>query len=319
MKGKRLISVILAVLMLCCMAIGVSASYECEYLGDLPEVEFGVDVDAVKDDLYENALCLELNREYPNEEADPNGTHGTAWLVYYNKNLYAYVEIIDSDIVIPDENTQKTVPWETDSVEIFLNAENSDDELDTIQHRIDVTGWPSIYSQGGINDYGPVAVGNRFEYACRLIDGGYALEFGFSTEDSKTFGIQMQINDKTSDGKLYHVMSPSEYESESWTADLYPWTSVNGEGKDYVKETQPETQPETQAETKAETASDTKAETVAETKAESQAETKPTENTDNVKSDKEKSGMPVWGIVLIAAGVVAIAVAVFVVIRKKKS
>lgn len=215
MKLRRFYIAVLAFILLCGMgAVSVSASYGCEYLGDLPEVELGVDVDAVKDDMYENALCLELNRQYPGEEASPNGTHGKAWLVYYNNNLYAYVEIYDSDIVTPDEATQKSAPWETDSVEIFLNAKNSDDDSDTIQHRIDVTGWPSIYSQTGINDYGPAAVGDRFEYAQRSIDGGYALEFGFMT-DSRTFGIQMQINDKTSDGKLYHVMSSSEFESES--------------------------------------------------------------------------------------------------------
>ena len=293
MKLKRFTIALLSFILLCCMdAVSVSASYDCEYLGDLPETELGVDVDAVKDEMYENALCLELNRQYPGEEADPNGTHGKAWLVYYNDNLYAYVEIYDSDIVTPDVATQVSAPWETDSVEIFLNAKNSDDENDTIQYRIDVTGCPSIYSKIGIKDYGPVAVGDRFEYAQRRIDGGYALEFGFMT-DSRTFGIQMQINDKTSDGKLYHVMSQSEFDSKSWSANLYPWTSVNGE----EKQTE---------ETKA-NASETE-------------ETKANASETEAAGEEESVGMPTWAIILIVSVVVvAVAGGVLVAVRKKKN
>ena len=197
-------------------------------LGDVPQSYADISVDATMDDIYNEGLKLDISRPLT-EGQDETGTHGTGWLLYKDGWLYEYAEIIDPQLFDPDPDKQQNTPWETDSLELFVNTLNSDESTDIMQYRIDCQGWPCVYDQNGTADYGADAVGDQFRYAERAISGGYAVEFAvpLNVAEGTKVGFQNQINDRyDDDASQVQWMTPSSLSSSSWTAELYDYIVI---------------------------------------------------------------------------------------------
>ncbi|MCR5264027.1 MAG: hypothetical protein K6D94_09145, partial [Clostridiales bacterium] len=197
-------------------------------LGNVPQSYADIAVDAQKDDIYAEALVLDISRPLTDGQ-DETGCHGTGWLLYKDGWLYEYAEITDPQLFDPDPDKQQNTPWETDSLELFVNVKNSEDSTDVMQYRIDCQGWPCVYDQNGIADYGPEAVGDQFKYAERAINGGYAVEFAvpLNVAEGAHVSFQNQINDRYDDDQSQvQWMTPSSLNSSSWTADLYDYIVI---------------------------------------------------------------------------------------------
>ncbi len=197
-------------------------------LGSVPQSYADIVVDAQKDDIYAEALVLDISRPLT-EGQDETGCRGTGWLLYKDGWLYEYVEVTDPQLFDPDPSKQTDTPWETESVELFVNTLNSDESTDVMQYRIDVQGWPCVYDQNGLADYGPDNVGDAFKYAERAISGGYAVEFAvpLNVAEGTKVGFQNQINDRYNDDESQvQWMTPSSLGSSSWTADLYDYIVI---------------------------------------------------------------------------------------------
>lgn len=222
---------VLALTLALMTSISIFAAPDGASFGDIPQTTVSINVDAQKDEIYDQGLVIPLER--PLTETSPDyGTRGTAWCLFNNGTLYAFVHVQDKDIETPDPAMQTGQPWSTESVEIFIDAGNTGESANVMQYRIDVTGWPCIYNQGGRADYGQEAVGDAIGYAAKLGTNEYWVEFAIpvegATEKGFTFGFQFQVNDRntTGDGTQTHVMSPSSLNSQSWTAELYDYAVV---------------------------------------------------------------------------------------------
>lgn len=225
---KKLIVLTLTLLMI--MSISVSAAPTGASLGDIPQTSVAINVDATKDEIYDKGLIIPLERPITVGQND-YGTKGTAWCLFNDGILYVVVNVKDSDIETPDPANQKSSPWSTESVEVFVDAGNKGEQANVLQYRIDVTGWPCVYTQAGRADYGQEAVGDAFDYACKLGSNEYWVEFAIPVEGAKTqgfqFGFQFQINDRSTKGDpQVQIMSPSSLGATSWTADTYDYAVV---------------------------------------------------------------------------------------------
>jgi LPXTG-motif cell wall-anchored protein len=224
MKKFLMVSLILSLL----MSIASFGAADGASLGTVPQTTADIAVDATKDDIYDKGLYLELTRPITEGQAD-YGTKGEAWVLFKDGILYAYVHVNDSSIETPDPAKQESSPWETESVEIFVDANNSGDVANVLQYRIDVTNWPCVYTQGGQADYGPDMVKDQFKYASKLGNNEYWLEYGIPVAGTaaagKQVGFQFQINDRNEAGSV-QVMSPSSLGSSSWTAETYDYIVV---------------------------------------------------------------------------------------------
>ena len=226
---KKLI--VLALTLAIMMSISVFAAPDGASLGDIPQTTETITIDANKDDIYDKGLVLALDR-IQTEGQNDYGTKGTVWCVFNNGKLYAFVHMTDKDIETPDPAKQTGEPWSTESVEVFIDAGNTGDVANVMQYRIDVTGWPSVYNQSGLANYGQEAVGDSFGYAAKLGNNEYWLEFAIDIPGAATqgfqFGFMFQNNDRntTGDGTQVILYTPSSLNSGSWTAELYDYAVV---------------------------------------------------------------------------------------------
>jgi len=234
---KKATVLILALLSI--LSISSFAGSQGGSLGVVPQTTRIITVDAVKDDIYDQGLFVPLTRP-ESEGQNDYGTSGAAYCLFNDGVLYIYVQVIDNEIVEPTSDIQTTLPWETDSVEIFIAPNNTDEVTEVLQYRIDVTNWPSFYTQTGITDYGPEAVGNRFKYASKRTSDGYALEFAIPVEGSKKegfiFGFHFQINDIRKNDTAIRMFAPSLAGSGSWTSELYEYSTVGAMIIDIIEE-----------------------------------------------------------------------------------
>ena len=226
---KKLLVLALSVAIM--MSISVFAAPDGASVGDIPQTTESITVDANKDNIYDKGLVLQIDRPMDAGQND-YGTKGTAWCLFNNGTLYAFVHMMDKDIETPDPAKQTGEPWSTESVEIFIDAGNTGDVANVMQYRIDVTGWPSEYNQSGTANYGQEAVGDNFGYAAKLGTNEYWLEFAIDVPGAEAqgfqFGFMFQNNDRntTGDGTQVILYSPSSLSSGSWTAELYDYAVV---------------------------------------------------------------------------------------------
>lgn len=144
-------------------------------------------VDGVKDDVWQDALTLSIDRF---QQAWSTAT-GVAKLLWDEHFLYVLVEVTDDQL-----DTTSTNPWEQDSVELFLDQTNSK--------------APNYQAAAGIGQYrvnihndqsfGSGDVYDRFESAVTVSDASYTVEMAvpftdITPEVEKVIGIDLQIND----------------------------------------------------------------------------------------------------------------------------
>ena len=214
-------------LVLSALITGVSAHVDGGNLGDVPNTAEKITVDGKKDEIYDQALKVKVDQ--PNGTSEVKAT-ADAWLLYSDGRLYVYAEVTDKDIVDPTADLQESSPWSTDSLEVFINEKNSDDAADIMQYRIDCTGFPSVYNQGGLAEYGQGKADSYFTYAARNTDNGYAVEYSIPVS-AKEIGICFQVNDVLSDGSQTWAMAHSDVTgsgANSWTAGEHPYVTIGG-------------------------------------------------------------------------------------------
>lgn len=213
-------------LALALLATGVSAHTNGGLLGDIPSTTEAVTVDGKKDAIYDYGLAVDIDQKLGTSEVKATAK---AWLVYKDGNVYVYAEVKDADVVEPDAATQTSAPWTTDSLEVFINSSNSDNNADTMQYRIDNVGFGCAYNQSGTAEYGPGKADKYFTYACKPSDAGYNVEFCIPVE-GKEVGINFQINDMSSDGSAQTWAMPYSKVTgagpNSWVAAEYPYVTI---------------------------------------------------------------------------------------------
>jgi len=196
-----------------------------------------ITIDGSKDDAYANIAPIAVKFENGKAVADMTDGNANVYLATNNGLLYVYAEINDTEIVIPAEDQQKNSPWATDSLEMFIHADQ------IYQFRVDNSGYPSFYmnQNGDISAYGPDAVKDYFvSYAKGAKDGGYTVEFcidlkNFGVSSGTDLGINFQLNDRANDGSQRTIYNGV---SGSWDAHLYDTITV-GAGESYESVTKP--------------------------------------------------------------------------------
>ncbi len=248
-------------------------------------------------------------------------------MLWTDGSYYLFVEVFDEDVATPSEAAHLNTPWTTDSVEMFFDFSNEAADL-AEQYRIDCTGYPSYYIQGGAYfAYGPEDAKEYFdEYAAAKTDVGYNVEMrvnlkealeDYELKEGNSIGLQLQINDCVDGGgdstiAIYNM--DSSLNAGSWDVDKYDYVTLGG----YLENTA-ETEPETEAapETEAETVAETEAETTApETEAETTAETEAAEET--VETPAETTAPQTFDMGVVAAVAAAVSAAGYAVSKKRK-
>lgn len=229
---KKLFSAILAGLL---MATTVAASDIGEEKGIVPKIAEGViTIDGVKDAAYDEALIVDINQYLMGEE---DGATAKAYMLWANGSFYFLAEVNDADVVDPSEEKQTDKPWETDSVEMFFDFGNEHADL-VQQFRVDVSGWPSYYSEGGVDSaYGPEAAAPYFdEYAASKTDAGYNIEMRVNLEkyglaEGQSIGLNLQVNDVITDvdGCSSQFNMVSSLGAGSWDADFYDYVTLGAQ------------------------------------------------------------------------------------------
>ena len=232
---KLLVSLFAAVLFVSAFTATVLAGDGDDY-GPVAKTSETIVIDGVKDAAYSLGRPIAINRE-----VSDIGTRGIGTVLWSDGFLYVFGEIRDSAMMPPDPEKQEGAPWNCDSLEVFIDQNNTGDTAGNVmQYRIDITGWPCVYNQGGLADYGQAAVGSQFEYAHKIVDGGYNVEFKIpiSVGEGAQIGIQFQINDvQDADGTQQIVLSRNgKGQSNSWEGEGYGFITLGGL-KEFKKDT----------------------------------------------------------------------------------
>ena len=106
------------------------------------------------------------------------------------------------------------------------------------QFRVDYSGWPSYYEEGGgFYAYGPDAAPYFGDYAVQIDSDGYNIEMAinvaqYGLKQGDAIGIQLQINDVTAESPTatYAVWNMSQsMGAGSWDGDLYDYVVLGAE------------------------------------------------------------------------------------------
>ncbi|MCQ2431914.1 MAG: hypothetical protein MJ175_04845 [Clostridia bacterium] len=235
---KKLFSVILAGVVLSALATSVSASTDGECKAIVPKVNPAnpaIVVDGQMDAAYADfgaPVMIDLFNV-----GTETGTYGEAYMMWDDNGYYLFVKVYDADVQIPSEDLQMSSPWNTDSVEMFFDFGNDHHEL-TQQFRVDFSGFPSYYTEGGADSaYGAEAAAPYFDdYAAYFHNEGYNIEmrvnltkFNVDLKEGSEIGLQLQINDMTAANEsgttaVYNMANSND--AKSWDTDLYDYVRL---------------------------------------------------------------------------------------------
>ncbi len=196
-----------------------------------------ISVDGVKDTAYADVTPIAVKYLDGQPVADVTDSTANVYLMTNNGLLYVYAEINDTEVLEPDEQAQQESPWSTDSLEMFISAD------DVYQFRVDNSGFPSFYMNpnGDLWAYGPEAAKDYFvSYASGEKDGGYTVEFcidlkNYGISSGTEVGINFQLNDLDADDVHYFIYNGA---AGSWDFAEYDKITV-GTDESYEAVTQP--------------------------------------------------------------------------------
>lgn len=125
----------------------------------------------------------------------PAGATATAKLLWDDRHLYVFATVTDP---VLDESSPNS--WEQDSIEIFVDPDNSKNTGYTDedgQYRISFTNRQTI---GG--NFDGAAIADNLRSAVRLVPGGYAVEAAIALDPiaprpGSLVGFDLQVNDAT--------------------------------------------------------------------------------------------------------------------------
>jgi endo-1,4-beta-xylanase len=166
-----------------------------------------ITIDGNKKD-WSGAAKRNLNQYFDLPDAKDNALDLSSYfqMLWDDNNLYVYVRVVDQVISTNAEN-----PWEMDSIELYLDTNNSKNTGDT-------SSWPPaaygdtcdqlryIAGQPGPVGYGILDLSN-YESQQAVTSTGWSLEVRipladlpeFAAERGHAFGFEVHINDNDSD------------------------------------------------------------------------------------------------------------------------
>jgi endo-1,4-beta-xylanase len=124
-----------------------------------------------------------------------SGATGTARLLWDRTHLYVFVKVTDPTL---DESSANA--WEQDSVEIFVDPDNSKSvgyDDDDGQYRISFSNRQTI-----TGNFGGFAIADNLRSATRVVSGGYEIEASIELDTidpraGSLLGFELQVNDAT--------------------------------------------------------------------------------------------------------------------------
>ena len=275
MKIKKLMSLLLTAALVLSLATPLFAGVEGPNYGVIPHATMPIKVDGIRDEAYtSNGNCIFIIDKILNGI----DTHVSAevFLTYYGDTLYAFVQVSDPDIVVPDADHSRN-PWDYDNVELFIDYSGncySDayaygtgvDTLDQcVQYRVDVSGYPSVFGRDvsgdswcayGANDATPGAEADDygryasafFQYAGNFASSVYTIEYAIPLTNTNlpwgtetltagdTFGLNVMITDFYTDCTSTTVCGFSHM-AGLWSWDAHLWPEFTlGERPEYLIE-----------------------------------------------------------------------------------
>jgi len=238
---KKIIVSLLALIMLAMPVLAVDAGGN---LGKVPYTLDEIKLDGAKDDVYALGLVVKAETTI-NEEVT---SKGTAYLLYDEEYLYAYVEVA-GDTWHPATSADKLVasPWNFDNVELLIDVKNAGNKADVHQYRIDAAtgslsgqiGNPASQTTNGTDK---VKAAKYFEGALGKLDGGYAVEYKIPLTAEKV-GLNIMVSDTPKEGasasNMYvktQVASAKTGAPGAWKPEEYPYITLDGDEVTAVKE-----------------------------------------------------------------------------------
>ena len=181
-------------------------------------------VDGKIDDIWKSAPRIVTDRSVTDHDSLPEGeAPSRAWAkaLWDDGHLYVLMEVSDSKISL-----QSDEPWETDSVEIFVDRNLSkgytyDD--DDGQYRVDADGNETV----GENDDS-----ENFNSSVVKVKGGYVVEarIKMDTKAGKKIGFDLQVNNDAGEGLRQSTMKWNDSTNETYQSveDLGELEMVGG-------------------------------------------------------------------------------------------
>lgn len=206
MKKLMILLTALSLLLLC--VIPAQASVMAENVGELPLAGTAMTLDGEMDDPYTGGLTRLINRNHESYALDFPAAQ--TWLVWEKTEgdvdyLWCYVEVDDFSF-----SGGGAEFYMRDSVELFLNFENSDAQSDVYQHIVDVEGNCKEFSDpngrnvvsfgenGKINTVADESEGEYFSAVALQQEGFWSVEYRVpceKLEDGKEIAFSMQTHD----------------------------------------------------------------------------------------------------------------------------
>ncbi|MBM7573671.1 endo-1,4-beta-xylanase [Aquibacillus albus] len=143
------------------------------------------EIDGTIDDIWSDVTELPINRY----QMAWQGADGVAKVLWDNENLYALIQVSDSEL---DKSSQN--PWEQDSIEVFVdenNVKTSFYQDDDGQYRVNFDNETT---------FNPESIADGFESATHVSGNGYTVEVkipfrSITPENNTQIGFDVQIND----------------------------------------------------------------------------------------------------------------------------
>lgn len=153
-------------------------------------------IDGAKDAIYDQTVSVKCGETFYNTGDMDGNADATVYILYDDKYLYLYAEVIDDDVVAADPANlaDGSTAWIRDVVELWIDASGNDDNL---------RGKFSIDFEGNIffdDSRTPIDVKKTFGKA-KIIPGGYSVELAvefpaeYALKAGNSVGIAIQVND----------------------------------------------------------------------------------------------------------------------------
>ena len=210
---KKIISMILAVLMLASLSLAVSANSDGNNWGDIPMFKGEIKLDGEKDDIYDMGFTVDIKNR---TDGKTGGATGLAYMLWGNNKFYVFVEVKDADIVKLDPARST---WQNEGVEFTLDFGNAGAN----RSKTTVTMEDSKSSVSGD------ATEKMFTVKCKQTSTGYNAEIicDLSAQNIQAakagakYGINLLINDMTGKDtrgiiRTVHKNNPTENENKKF-------------------------------------------------------------------------------------------------------
>lgn len=167
-------------------------------------------VDGTLEDVWNSAKVIDVNVKQPNSVPDEPAT-AKVRAMWDEKNLYVFAEVFDSKL----NKDAKQQPWEVDSIEFFIDENNSKGTYydgDDAQYRVDIDNIRSGGSGAQLDLFTQSAVVKT--------DKGYIVEAAIplrrDAKEGQVIGFDSQVNDDTGAGKREGIVGWSQTNEDAF-------------------------------------------------------------------------------------------------------